>query len=55
MNLPAKKRRGRPVVRADQRRDRTVRARVTEEEEEKFVRLGGAEWLRAALKRARET
>jgi hypothetical protein len=55
MNAPAKKQRGRPVVPDDQRRDRTVRARVTAKEEAKFVRLGGAEWLRAALKRARET
>jgi hypothetical protein len=39
----------------DQRRDRTVRARVTAEEEAKWERLGGEEWLRAALKRARET
>ena len=55
MTTPAKKQRGRPVVRDDQRRDRTVRARVTAEEEAKWERLGGAEWLRAALKRARET
>ena len=55
MSAPAKKQRGRPAVPDDQRRDRTVRARVTAEEEAKFVRLGGAEWLRAALKRARET
>ncbi len=55
LNAPAKKQRGRPVVPVNQRRDRTVRARVTAEEEAKFVRLGGAEWLRAALKRARET
>ena len=54
MNAPAKKQRGRPVVPADQRRDRTVRARVTAEEEAKFTRLGGAEWLRAALKQAKE-
>jgi hypothetical protein len=55
LNAPAKQQRGRPVVPAEQRRDCTVRARVTAEEEAKFVRLGGAEWLRAALKRARET
>ena len=55
MTAPAKKQRGRPVVPDDHRRDRTVRARVTAEEEAKWERLGGAEWLRAALKRARET
>lgn len=55
MIAPAKKKRGRPEVPADQRRGRTVRARVTEEEEAKWERLGGADWLRAALKRARET
>lgn len=55
MTAPTKKQRGRPVVPADRRRERTVRARVTVEEEAEFVRLGGAEWLRAALKRARET
>lgn len=55
MTAPPKKQRGRPAAPDDQRRDRTVRARVTAEEEAKFVRLGGAEWLRAALKRARET
>ena len=54
MKIPAKKQRGRPELPSDQRRDRTVRARVTAEEEAKFVRLGGAKWLRAALKRARE-
>jgi hypothetical protein len=52
---PAKKQRGRPQVPADLRRDRTVRARVTAEEEAKFTRIGGAAWLRAVLKRARET
>lgn len=54
MTAPAKKPRGRPTVPADQRRDHTVRVRVTAEQAAKFERLGGAEWLRAAIKRARE-
>ena len=53
MTAPAKKQRGRPVVPDDQRRDRTVQARVTADEEVKWGRLGGAKWLRKALKRAR--
>ena len=54
VTVPAKKRRGRPTVPTDQRRDRTVRARVTAADEAKFNRLGGANWLRAAIKRAKE-
>ena len=51
----AKKQRGRPLVPDDQRRDRTVRARVTAEEEAKWLLLGGAKWLRAVLRRAKLT
>ena len=54
MTAPAKKPRGRPTVPTDQRRDRTVRARVTAEQADKFERLGGAEWLRERINKARE-
>lgn len=52
---PAKKRPGRPELPPDERRDHTVRARVTAAEAAKFDRLGGAEWLRRVLARAKET
>ena len=32
-----------------------IRERVTEAERAKYDRIGGKEWLRGALKRARET
>ena len=52
---PAKKKPGRPELPPDERRDHTVRARVTADEAAKWERLGGAEWLRRALARAKET
>ena len=55
MKPPAKKKPGRPELPPAERRDRTIRIRATEDEEAKFARVGGAEWFRAALKRAKET
>ena len=52
MREPAKKKPGRPELPPDERRDHTVRARVTAAEAAKFDRLGGAEWLRRVLARA---
>lgn len=49
------KRPGRPALPQDERRDQTVRARVTAAEAAKWERLGGAEWLRRVLARAKET
>jgi hypothetical protein len=47
--------RGRPLLPPDQAQTAMIRERVTEAERVKYDRLGGKEWLRAALKRARET
>jgi hypothetical protein len=55
MKMPAKKKPGRPELPPDKRRERTIRIRATETEEAKFIRMGGALWFRAALKRAKET
>lgn len=45
-----KRPRGRPAV-ANKRTNLTIR--VTDEERERFEAVGGADWFRAALKRAR--
>lgn len=55
MKAPAKKQRGRPALPPEQAQTALIRERVTEAERAKYERLGGKEWLRAALKRARET
>jgi hypothetical protein len=46
--------RGRPELPPEERRDHTIRVRATAEEAAKFERLGGAEWLRAQLKKAKD-
>ncbi len=46
---------GRPTLPPEQAQTAMIRERVTEAERAKYDRLGGKEWLRAALKRARET
>lgn len=51
----AKKKPGRPELPPDKRRDHMVRARVTAAEAAKYDRLGGAEWLRRVLAKAKET
>ena len=51
--VPATKKPGRPTLPDDERRSHTVRARVTAEEAAKYERIGAADWLRAALKRAK--
>lgn len=55
MKQPAKKKPGRPELPPDERRNHTVRARVNATEAAKWGRLGGAEWLRRVLARAKET
>jgi hypothetical protein len=52
---PAKKQRGRPALPPEDAQNALIRERVTEAERAKYDRLGGKGWLRAALKRARET
>jgi len=51
----APKKPGRPALPPEQAQTAMIRERVTEAERAKYDRLGGKEWLRAALKRARET
>lgn len=50
---PAKKARGRPTISDDQRRDDLIKIRANAEEKTKFEAVGGTEWFRAALKRAK--
>jgi hypothetical protein len=45
------KRKGRPPA-AGEARNEEIRVRATQEELRQFVELGGAEWLRQALRRA---
>jgi hypothetical protein len=47
------KRRGRPSVPADQRLTERAEIRLSQAERLKFDALGGAEWVRCALKKAR--
>lgn len=54
MKEPKAPARGRPELPPDERRDHTIRVRVTADEAAKFERLGGAEWLRAQLKKAKD-
>lgn len=55
MKQKEKKPRGRPALPPDEAQTAMIRERVTEAERAKYDRLGRKEWLRAALKRARET
>lgn len=55
MKKPSRKPPGRPALPPEQAQSAMIRERVTEAERAKYDRLGGKEWLRAALKRARET
>lgn len=55
MKERAQKKPGRPTLPPEQAQTAMIRERVTEAERAKYDRLGGKEWLRAALKRARET
>lgn len=55
MKPPAKTARGRPALPPEAGQTAMIRERVTEAERAKYERLGGKEWLRSALKRARET
>lgn len=50
---PEKKPRGRPVVADDQRRDRPINIRATAVEKAKYEAVGGVDWFRQALKRAK--
>lgn len=51
---PPKRPRGRPVLPDQERRHHILKVRATDAEAAKFERLGGAEWFRLALKRAKE-
>ena len=56
MKKPAEKKQpGRPTLPPEEAQTAMIRERVTEAERAKYDRIGGKEWLRAALKRARET
>lgn len=55
MKPAQKKPLGRPALPPEVAKTAMIRERVTEAERAKYERLGGKEWLRAALKRARET
>lgn len=46
--------RGRPPADPQEARSATIRARVTQRDADKFSRLGGADWLRRAIERAKE-
>jgi hypothetical protein len=45
---------GRPPVAEDARRSARVELRLTQAERSKLERLGGAEWLRSRIERAKE-
>jgi len=53
MKQPKAPTRGRPELPPEDRKDHTIRVRVTQAEAKKFDRLGGADWLRGQIKRAR--
>lgn len=46
------RRMGRPKLPDDERRDLLIKMRATPREVEQYEALGGADWLRQALKRA---
>lgn len=51
---PPPRPRGRPVLPEEERRSLILKVRATQAEADKFERLGGAEWFRQVLKRAKE-
>lgn len=51
---PAKKQRGRPALPPEQRQTERVEMRCTKAQREKLERLGGVQWLRDKIDRARE-
>jgi len=51
---PEPKRRGRPPVPAALRQTERVEIRLTPAQREKLDRLGGAQWLRERIEKARE-
>ena len=54
MSAPAKKTRGRPALPPEQRQTERVEMRCTKAQREKLERLGGVQWLRDRIDRARE-
>lgn len=48
------RRRGRPAIAPEDRRDHRFTFRLTKEELEKLDRLGGADWLRDRINHAKE-
>lgn len=55
MQAPEQKRRGRPALPPDQRQTERVEIRCTKAQREKLDRLGGPQWLRDRIDRAKET
>lgn len=51
---PVKRPRGRPVLPEDQRHTARVEIRMTEAQRAKLELLGGAEWLRTRIDKARK-
>ena len=49
------KRRGRPALPPDQRQTERVEIRCTKAQREKLDRLGGPQWLRDRIDKAKET
>jgi hypothetical protein len=54
VTAPAKKQRGRPALPLDQRQTERVEMRCTKAQREKLERLGGVQWLRDRIDKARE-
>ena len=53
MTEPAKKQRGRPALPPDQRQTERVEMRCTKAQREKLERLGGVQWLRDRIDKAK--
>ena len=54
VTAPAKKPRGRPALPPEQRQTERVEMRCTKAQREKLDRLGGVQWIRDRIDRARE-
>lgn len=52
---PEQKRRGRPVLPPEQRQTERIEIRCTKAQREKLDRLGGPQWLRDRIDKAKET
>jgi hypothetical protein len=55
MQAPEQKRRGRPALPPGQRQTERIEIRCTKAQREKLDRLGGPQWLRDRIDKAKET